>query len=166
MIPPTEISARLSSFRHQNGKLRCGLPVVLHIGKATSKNVKPQRVKETAYKFLRNFLKTQIKAHQAVIFQKIHKLSPNERKPFCVRKQYIQTERLRIFKTSTHKVVVICVLCPSVLSVRSQRISNQEERSKRDSRKRKSDFSFIDISLSKFICYILVSCYIGTFRCI
>lgn len=152
MIPRTEISARLSSFRHQNGKLRCGLPVVLHIGKATSKTVKPQRVKETAYKFPRNFLKTQIKAHQAVIFQKIHKLSQDARKPFCVRKQYTQTERLHIFKTSTkrdsHKVVVICVLCPSVLSVRSQRISNQEEKSKRDSRKRKSDFSFIDISLN------------------
>nr|DAR61602.1 MAG TPA: hypothetical protein [Caudoviricetes sp.] len=75
----TEISARLSS-------------VVPHIGKATSKIVKPQRVKETAYMFSPNFLKTQIKAHLAVIFQKIHKLSQNARNPFCVRKQYAKTK--------------------------------------------------------------------------
>lgn len=103
MIPPTEISARLSSFRHQNGKLRCGLPVVLHIGKATSKIVKPQRVKETAYKFLRNFLKTQIKAHQAVIFQKMHKLSQDGRKPFCVRKQYAKTKYFYLLLSSVSK---------------------------------------------------------------
>ena len=104
MIPQTEISARLSSFRHQNGKLRCGLPVVLHIGKAASKIVKPQRVKETAYKFLRNFLKTQIKAQQAVIFQKIHKLSPNERKPFCVRKQYAKIKYFYLLSIQRFKV--------------------------------------------------------------
>jgi hypothetical protein len=103
MIPRTEISVRLSSFRHQNGKLRCGLPVVLHIGKATSKTVKPQRVKETAYKFPRNFLKTQIKAHKAVIFQKIHKLSQDARKLFCVRKQYAKIKYFYLLLSSVSK---------------------------------------------------------------
>lgn len=89
-IRPTEFSARLSS-------------VVPHIGKATSKIVKPQRVKETAYMFSPNFLKTQIKAHQAVIFQKIHMLSQDGRKPYCVRKQYAKTKYFYLLLSSVSK---------------------------------------------------------------
>lgn len=112
----TENSARLSS-------VLCYISGKRHLKAwSLSEWKKPSR-----YKFLRKFLKTQIKDLQAVIFQKIHKLSQDVRKPFCVRKQYIQIERLRILKTSTkrdfHKVVVICVLCPSVLSVRSPSVS-------------------------------------------
>lgn len=104
MIPQTEISARLSSFRHQNGKLRCGLPVVLHIGKATSKIVKPQRVKEAKpLLFSHKSRKTLIKAHQAVIFQKIHKLSQDARKSLCARKQYAKTKYFYLLLSSVSK---------------------------------------------------------------